>query len=244
MLKRTKYTLLLILVSIGFGVTFLDFNESKEVKTPFHNVQIPGSEWEYSCGNPNIFQKVIFYEDSLCQYISKDVNGKIVTALGRYRTQGDSLLGIRYFKGERNIVLDFTIFKTPERDNYYFAEEWGKDDTRYFVRKKQNKIVNEPSFINSKWIYSCGNPAYYEKLEFMQDKSVKYSNKLPNAESTETQGSYTLQENGKLANTIFNTENRKFAITYQIYQRESDGMYYIIEKWNDLDTRYFVLDQT
>jgi len=242
--KQAKYIVLLILVGIGFWATFWDFEGSNETKRPTNTVQIQGSEWEYSCGNPNIFQKVIFYEDSICQYISKDVNGKIVTAMGIYRTQGDSLLGIRYYRGERNLAIDFSIFKIPERDNYYFAEEWDEGDVRYFVKKQHKRIIEEPSFINSKWVYSCGNPTYYEKLEFMQDSTVKYSNRLPNAEPTEALGSYTLLEKGKFANTIFNTENRNFTITYEMYQRESDGLYYIIEKWNDLDMRYFVLDQT
>lgn len=203
---------------------------------------LQGSVWEYSCGNPDVFEKVIFNEDSTCTYITRNIYGQVSTSNGVYRIEGNNL-GIRFFKGIRNKQINYTVNTIPGTNSYYFAEQWSDQDIRYFILKRYQQLQDVPEFEGSDWKHYCGNPEYYEKIEFLNDNTVSYTSQLPGQELKMSKGVYQLSQDRKSANVVYSSENRNFEITYQIYQRSSDGEYYILEKWNDQDLRYFVIER-
>jgi NADH:ubiquinone oxidoreductase subunit len=241
--KKNIYALILAVALLLFGLTFLDYssNEKLVVKSEFPT--IPASVWENNCGNPDVFEKIIFYEDSLCQYLSKNIYGKITSSRGIYRIEGNNKVGIRYFKGDRNIQLNYQIKTVSGMNKYYISEKYKNDSERFFIYQEINKASDIPTFKNSKWKYSCGNPDDFEQIEFDENFKIKYSIKT-SAGSLQTKfGTYSLTVDGVFASTSYKSDSRNFDIVYQIYQRDSDGQYYIIEKWNNLDVRYFIYQQ-
>lgn len=231
--------MVLVVSLILLSLTFFELPSYKTQPEELEFPKIAGSIWESNCGNPSVFEKIMFYEDSICQYLSKNIYGKVITSKGIYRTEGSDRIGIRYFKGDRNIQLNYQI-KTSANNKYYISEKWQSNAERFFFYKKFEEVGDKPSFKNSKWTHSCGNSISYEQLVFDDKYIVKYTSKDEQDNLLQQSGAFLLSEDGLFASASYDSNSRNFNIVYQIYQRESDGQYYILEKWNDLDLRYFM----
>lgn len=231
-----------IVALLVFLFTLIDFDgENHDLPS------IEGSEWIYFCGNPNVYERIVFYPDGSCWYSSKNASGVFKSAIGTYiHDVVNNNIGVRYFKGDRDYMITYKILPVAGSDNYYIGEVYSEYDVRHFIyhdRIQEYQFQQQPSFVNSRWLFSCGTPSYYEQIVIGPDNQVIYTQESTLSGKKISSGTGTLSEDGRKYTVTYTEGERSFVVTYQMFQEERLGRYYLLEKWSDTDLRYFIYDK-